>query len=195
MLTILLLAAGRSSRMRGADKLLQDVNGTPQIATMAKRAQATGCPVAVCLPPEPGERHAALSGLPVLRVPVDDADLGMAHSIRAGIAALPADCTAALILPADMPEITRDDLMTMIEAHNAAPTALLQATSADGIPGHPVIFPENCFGALKRISGDTGARPVLRRFQGETQMIPLPGTHALTDLDTPEDWAAWRARP
>ena len=195
MLTILLLAAGRSSRMRGADKLLQDIDGVPLIATMAKRALATGSPVKVCLPPDVGNRHSALEGLPITQVSVSDADLGMAHSIRAGIAALPADCTAALILPADMPEITSDDLMTMIEAHNFAPTALLQATSVEGVPGHPVIFPESCFAALKQISGDTGAKPVLRAFAGTKKQVALPGAHALTDLDTPEDWAAWRARP
>ena len=38
---ILILAAGASSRMRGADKLLQPIDGIPQIARIAKAAIAT----------------------------------------------------------------------------------------------------------------------------------------------------------
>ena len=178
--------------MRGADKLLQEVEGAPLIATMAKRALSTGCPVTICLPPETGPRHKALAGLPLTTIAVPDADLGMAHSLRAGIAALPDSCSAALILPADMPEITGDDLMTMITAHGTMPEGLCQATSVDGRPGHPVIFPTSCFDRLTRISGDTGAKPVLTAFEGEKRFVPLPDQHALTDLDTPEDWAAWR---
>jgi CTP:molybdopterin cytidylyltransferase MocA len=41
------------------------------------------------------------------------------------------------------------------------------------------------------LNGDRGARIVL---EGETvRVLPLPGRRAVTDLDTPEDWEAWRA--
>mgnify|MGYP006184317219 CR=1 FL=1 len=40
---------------------------------------------------------------------------------------------------------------------------------------------------------DEGARSVLVRHRARLRLVPLPGHHATTDLDTPEDWAAWRA--
>ncbi|MEP2533197.1 nucleotidyltransferase family protein [Shimia sp.] len=194
MLCILLLAAGRSSRMRGADKLLNTVQNAPLIVTMTKRALATGLPVSVCLPDLTGPRANALHSLAVSMVPVADADLGMAHSIRAGTSTLPDDCSAIMILPADMPEITARDLRQMHTAHKAAPTAIIRGASADGRPGHPVVFPKSTFNKLAGISGDTGAKPVISGFDGEIRLVPLPAQHALTDLDTPEDWQNWHAR-
>lgn len=194
MLGILLLAAGKSSRMRGQDKLMQTVQGTPLIAHMARRALATGCPVIVCLPGNPGARAAALNGMGLHLLPVADADLGMSHTIRAGIAALPPQCTGAMILPADMPDLTETDLSTMIDAHDTHPDAILRGASADTRAGHPVVFPRATFSAFDGLSGDTGARAVIAAFPGRLRIVALPGLHAITDLDTPEDWAAWRAR-
>ena len=193
MLTILLLAAGAAARMRGEDKLLQEVDGVPLVRLMATRAVATGCPVVVALPPAPGPRDAALAGLAITPCHVADAVLGMAHSIRAGVASLPRDCAAVMILPADMVELDKGDLDAMIGAWANHPEGtLLRGTSDTGQPGHPVIFPRSCFAALSALSGDTGARDLLRVHAGRVARVGLPGRHALTDLDTPEDWAAWR---
>mgnify|MGYP006910720262 CR=1 FL=1 len=48
-----------------------------------------------------------------------------------------------------------------------------------------------CFAALIQLSGDQGARALLKTVS--VHDIALPGQRALTDLDTPEAWAAWRA--
>lgn len=188
-LAILLLAAGRASRMRGADKLLERVDGVALIRRQALAALSTGCPVVVALPLPEGDRGAALSGLDLTRVTVPDAAEGMAASIRAGTAALSPDATGVMILPADMPELTGADLRTMADGFCGR---TLRATGADGTPGHPVIFPAASFGALAALRGDTGARALLA--EGGVDTLPLPARHALTDLDTPEDWAAWRAQ-
>ncbi|MGB3754105.1 MAG: hypothetical protein WA954_09435, partial [Parerythrobacter sp.] len=68
----------------------------------------------------------------------------------------------------------------------------VQATAADLTPGQPVIFPRRLFPALAELQGDVGGRAVLTREVVVT--VPLAGRRALVDLDTPEEWAAWRAR-
>lgn len=192
---ILILAAGASSRMRGGDKLLEGVAGQPLLRLMALRALAVAKGTVFCTLPGPAHpRSACLDGLAVTPVFVADACEGMGASIRAGIAALPADCPAVMILPADMPELTADDLTTMLLAHQTAPAAILRAVDCDGTTGHPVIFPADLFPALATCRGDTGARDVLRQHQGRVILVSLPDRHATTDLDTPEDWAAWRRR-
>jgi CTP:molybdopterin cytidylyltransferase MocA len=97
-----------------------------------------------------------------------------------------------MILPADMPELDSDDLRAMIEAFDQAPHAILRAASADGRPGHPVIFPADLRGKLQGLRGDEGARSVLAQYHARVILIALPDQHSLTDLDTPEAWAAWR---
>ena len=44
------------------------------------------------------------------------------------------------------------------------------------------------------LTGDQGARELLQRHRDKVRLVPLPEARAITDLDTPEDWAAWRQR-
>lgn len=192
---ILIPAAGSSSRMRGADKLMQMVRGQPLLRLVAATALATGAPVTVTLPPQAEARRAALAGLPLRLVEVPDAALGMSRSLVRGIAALgaysgPED--GAMILPADMPGFTTAALSDLIARFRAEPELILRGASTDGEPGHPTIFPRAFWPALLQVSGDEGGRAVLRAHPDRVRVIPLPGRMALLDLDTPEDWAAFR---
>ncbi|MFC7704871.1 NTP transferase domain-containing protein [Plastorhodobacter daqingensis] len=187
---ILIPAAGASRRMRGRDKLLEPVAGVPLLARQAAVARATGAEVLVTLPPgDPARRRALSADQPVLTVA--DAGTGLAASLRAGVAAL-AWAEAVMILLADLPEIGTDDLLALIAAWRATPGQILRA-SAGTVPGHPVIFPRALFGQFADLSGDRGARPILQAHADSVRLFPLPGRRAITDLDTPEDWAAWRA--
>ena len=189
-IAILLLAAGASSRMQGRDKLMEEVEGQPLLTLMCRRATLSGLPVFVTLPNPDHPRTAAVcNAIPVL---VPDAAEGMAASIRCGTAALPAETEAVMILPADMPDITVQDILHLAAHYRGPDSPILRATAEDGTPGHPVLFPQRCFAALKSLRGDQGARSILK---AETvQPVSLPGRHALTDLDTPEDWVDWRRR-
>jgi CTP:molybdopterin cytidylyltransferase MocA len=187
---ILIPAAGSSSRMRGGDKLLEPVDGAPLLRRQAMMA-ATLAPVLVTLPPGRPARAAVLNGTGVQARTLPDAAEGMAASLRAGARA--AQGRALMVLPADMPDIDATDLATLIAEAAARPDAILRGTAADGTPGHPVVFPPDLLADLAALHGDEGARSVLRRHGLRIHPVPLPGRHALTDLDTPEDWAAWRA--
>jgi molybdenum cofactor cytidylyltransferase len=191
---ILILAAGASSRMRGADKLTQPVWGRPLLRHVAEVALATGGPVTVTLPPDAAARMATLDGLDLRTVTVPDAARGMSRSIIRGVQALvpaagPRD--GLMILPADMPAFTTPALSGMIAAFHADPTRILRGGTADGQPGHPAIFPRDLWPALMALAGDEGGRSVLQQEKGRVRVIPLPGPMAVLDLDTPEDWAAW----
>ncbi|NBE08338.1 nucleotidyltransferase family protein [Paragemmobacter ruber] len=188
---ILVLAAGSSSRMRGGDKLLEPVAGRPLIAHVAAAALATGLPVHVTLPADRPARSAALQGLGIRSVTLPEPPAGMAESLKAGLAAIPQDA-GVMVLLADMPDITPNDLITLRDAWQAEPEAILRGAAADGTAGHPVCFPPDLRDDLMMLQGDEGARSVLVRHRARLRLIPLPDCHATTDLDTPEAWAAWR---
>jgi molybdenum cofactor cytidylyltransferase len=189
---MLILAAGSSARMRGADKLLEQVEGEPLLRLLARRAYDTGCAVFVTLAEASEGRRMALAGLPVVPVTVADADRGVSASLRAGIAAI--GDQAVLVMLGDMPEVTGVDLRAMLDRHAERPDLILRAVAVDGTPGHPVLLPGWVLAEVAALSGDQGARSVIERHAGQVEPVPLPGRHAVTDLDTPEDWAAWRAR-
>ncbi len=195
---ILIPAAGGSTRMRGRDKLLEPVRGRPLLAErvatalVGGRAVAAAAEVYVALPPRhlAPDRWAALDGSSARCITVADHANGLSASLRAGVAALPALCPGLMILPADMPDITADDIAALIDRFDGQ--HILRGASAEGRPGHPVLFPARDFAALRALAGDEGGRGVLAAASDRLRLVPLPADHALTDLDTPEDWARWR---
>ncbi len=181
--------------MRGTDKLLMEVEGRALLRRQAEVALAVADHVSVAVPGHEHPRVAALAGLPVQVVEVPDADLGMSSALRRGVGMLPPGMEAVVILPADMPEISSCDIAAVIRAFRNVPRPTLQqATAEDGTPGHPVLFPRDCFSALLNLTGDMGAKAVLAANVHRVRQVPLPDRHALTDLDTPEAWRAWEAR-
>lgn len=189
---ILILAAGSSSRMRGGDKLLELIDGTAQLTRITKAALATGHPVTVALPPDRPARGTCLAGLHLRQVVVPNPESGMAASLVAGLAAVPPHAPVLLLL-ADLPDITAEDLRTALAAWADQPDRILRGMGADGRPGHPVGFPPDLRADLLALTGDQGAREVVQRHKARLLGVALPDQHATTDLDTPEDWARWRA--
>lgn len=191
--TILLLAAGRSTRMRGADKMLEPVPGPfgdqPLLLAMARRCMRAG-PTRVVIGPDQEERLALLRDLDV-DIREAPSGAGMAASIVTGTEGLK---TPILVVLADMPDVTASDLHLMLSLAAQAPNAILRAASEDGRPGHPVLFPADLAPELRQLTGDVGARDVLTRHADRVHLVPLSGERALTDLDTPEQWAEWRRR-
>ncbi len=190
---ILIPAAGFGTRMRGADKLLQDVDGMPLLRRVALRALGAAPLVLVTLPDLDGPRAEALTGLDLQLIPVPDNTTGMAASLRRGAAQVPRD-HAVMIVPADMPDLTEQDFLSVINAFKAnLEPSLQQGRTRDGVPGHPVLFPPDCLPAFADLTGDQGARQIVMANSHRLQRVELPGQNALIDLDTPEAWAEWRA--
>lgn len=191
-IAILILAAGASTRMEGCDKLLELVEGQDLLSRVTARACATGFPVFVTLGTDTKERAQAIANAPVTIIPVAGASQGMSVSLKAGIRSLPSGLNGVLIMLADMPEITTEDLSVLL-THFAEVGAkrVVRGTDDTGHPGHPVILPSRLFKAVGQLSGDQGARELL--MHENVSLVQLPKGHATTDLDTPEDWISWRA--
>ncbi|WP_035259469.1 NTP transferase domain-containing protein [Actibacterium mucosum] len=193
---ILLLAAGRARRMRGQDKLTRQVDGEALLHRAARIAVAadTGAETRVVLPKGHTARRAALGDLPVAVTETEDWAEGMAGSLRAGLADIPADAAGVIVALADMPEVTTDHFRALTAAFDPDTGAeICRSVAADGTRGHPVLFSRRFFEALSALRGDTGAREVLRAASEMVVDVPTPGQGAVTDLDTPEAWAAWEA--
>ncbi|MBV1866938.1 MAG: nucleotidyltransferase family protein [Marinosulfonomonas sp.] len=189
---VLILAAGASKRMGGRDKLAQIVDGQSLLEHVVDVALGTGAAAFVTLPDPGTERAALLTGKPVKILSVPDADSGMAASLRVWPAAAPKKAPGVVVMLADMPDVTTHDLNTLMQAFSAAgATQIIRATNASQTPGHPVIFPRHMFEDFADLRGDQGARPLL--LGQDVIEVALPNLNATTDLDTPQDWAAWRA--
>ena len=195
----LLLAAGSARRMAGRDKLLEPVAGAPLLRTLALRLGASVVDEVICvLRPDDPDRQAALADTRARIVPNARAAEGMGTSIAAGIGALGPEVDAAVILPADMPEIMGADVDRLVAAFDpeegrAIIRAVSSAGEGGGTGGHPVLFGRRFFEALRGLDGDRGARAILDEHPEFVVDVTLAGRAAETDLDTPEAWERWRS--
>src|SRR6187200_399930 len=95
----IVLAAGRSTRMGAANKLLAEVGCKPMVRIVVETALAsTARPVLVVTGHQAAEVRAALAGLVITFVDNPDFALGLSSSLKAGIRAVPAICAGALVL-------------------------------------------------------------------------------------------------
>jgi CTP:molybdopterin cytidylyltransferase MocA len=176
--------------MRGRDKLMEPVDGLPLIRRQVRAALEAGLVPHVALPGPDHPRALAIADLAHVPLHLPGSAEGLGGTIRDGVAALPV-CTSFLILAADLPGITAADLRAMAGAEMAGALVLI-ATDAQGRYGHPIRFDATLRPAFAALTGDEGARAVVRSTRLQ-RTLPLPGDHATRDLDTPEDWADWRA--
>ncbi len=180
----IVLAAGGSRRMGRPKQLLPFGGGTLLRHACRTVLDTPFRPVVVVLGAEAERCREEIGHLPVQVVVNPHWDDGMAGSLRAGIEALEGDASveAALVVLADQPRVTADDLVRLA----ALATADVPAAAGYGeVVGVPAVFPRRLFGELKALEGDTGARKVLARHA--PALLPLPG--AGLDLDTPADYA------
>lgn len=196
MMPVLILAAGASSRMGDADKLMLDVDGMPMLRRQALIALGVSADVRVALPPPPHPRHDTLSGLAVQHIAVPDAAEGINASLRRVFASLAPDVPHAMLLLGDLPALTVGDLRAVMSATITHPDARIwQGATPDGKGGHPMVFAASLFAAFQDLTGDSGGRAIVMRAADDTHKVLFSDDRARRDVDTPEDWAAWqRAR-
>ncbi|MBZ5758164.1 MULTISPECIES: nucleotidyltransferase family protein [Rhizobium] len=183
---IVVLAAGKASRMGGPHKLLATFDGIPLVTVMVERACATGAPVFVVT----GHRHleitAALAGLDIENVYNPDFESGMASSLVAGFGAVSASgSVGVLVMLADMPGVETSDLMALIQAFQAAGGEAIVRAVSDGERGNPVILPISLRSAVMALRGDVGARGIIDGCGLPVVDVEI-GRAAHLDVDTPD---------
>ncbi|MEO9530483.1 molybdopterin-binding/glycosyltransferase family 2 protein [Roseibium sp.] len=182
----LVLAAGKSSRMGGPNKLLATLDGKPLIRHAAEAACGAGLTQTIVVTGHLAEDIAAqVADLDVTLVHNPDFADGMSGSIRAGVNALSEDIDAVIILLGDMPGIGADALGKLVSAYRGSRSCLIATATADGKRGNPVLWDRRFFSALKNLSGDVGARHVIAENPGFVTEVEI-GVAARLDLDTPE---------
>jgi molybdenum cofactor cytidylyltransferase len=180
--------AGGESRRFGSQKQLVRIAGRPLLHTAVTRAsEVTGSSLIVVLGCGAAELGALLKHSPGSIVINQEWREGLSSSIRAGIARLPASCSGAMLLLADQPLVSADDLRRLAGTWRKQPQYIAAALYS-GTTGVPVIFPRSLFQELLELRGDTGARALLRRHADRVVRVPMPS--AAVDIDTPEDLLA-----
>jgi molybdenum cofactor cytidylyltransferase len=189
----IILAAGRSTRMGDANKLLADVGGKPMVRHAVEAALASQArPVLVVTGHQANEVQAALDGLDVTFVANPDFAMGLSSSLKAGIRALPEEPAGTLVLLGDMPRIEAAHLDAMIAAFSSEAGLAIVVPVHQGRRGNPVLWPADLFAEMLALDGDVGARGLMAKHAVRVHEIDLGTDAVFMDVDTPDALARLR---
>lgn len=118
---------------------------------------------------------------------------GQSTSLRAGLAALPPAASAVLFMLGDQPLVTPAILDAIVAAYRRHRAPIVMP-SYDGRRGNPVLFDRALWPAIAAITGDQGARGILRDHQDDVLEVPISGAGYTDDIDTIADYERLRAR-
>jgi molybdenum cofactor cytidylyltransferase len=183
-LTVVLLAAGPSSRL-GTPKQLLLFRGLPLIRHLALEACASQATrIVIVLGSQSDTIRPLLHDLRVEVVINEQWNEGMASSLRAGVEAATRDASAVLLLVCDQPFVTTGLIDKYIHLHRTDPNTLI-AAAYSGTIGVPALFPKRWMAELLQLHGDRGAKTILETYRNELATIPFED--GAIDIDTVDD--------
>lgn len=197
---VLVLAAGRSTRMGGPNKMLADANGAPLVVHAVKAALESQAVEIVVVLGHMAEQvragiESAIPGRSRLRF-VTNPDFvdGLSTSVRTGIGALSSSVDAAVVQLGDMPGVGAGLLNRLIAAFSPVEGRAICVPTVGGKRGNPVLWARRFFPKMTTLSGDSGAKHLIGEHADLVCEVEMAGEAAITDIDTPEALQAWRER-
>ncbi len=182
----LLLAAGGSSRL-GQPKQLVRFDGKTLIRRAGEMLAESVCnPVAIVLGAEIDESRRELEGLEISVCTNAEWNVGISSSIGSGLSHLldlEPDLDAVLIALCDQPYVTTNDI-DLLTAEFQRGEASIVASAYDGVVGVPAVFGKELFDSLFELTGDQGARYLVRRSDN---VATVEVGQATFDVDTISD--------
>ncbi|HTB47665.1 MAG TPA: molybdopterin-binding/glycosyltransferase family 2 protein [Acetobacteraceae bacterium] len=193
------LGAGRSRRMAPHNKLLiADKAGKPMIARVVDNVLSSNArPILVVTGHMADQIEHALGGRPVRYVNAADYAEGLSASLKAGIAAVPPECSAALVCLGDMPLVTGRMIDRLLAAYDPDEGRLIVLPVFHGKQGNPMLWDRRFFPEILGISGDSGARFLIGKHMESVAEVEMADDAVLRDFDTTESLATLppRLRP
>ncbi len=184
-----LVLAGGAGRRFGGGKMLADWHGESLVLAAIRTALSAQVETVVLVT---GAQHEALAQMAadlqetrLVVVQSRDWARGMSASLINGIAALPEDAQAVVVMLGDMPLIPQGLVDRLLDAIGQGAVAAV-VTSAAG-PAHPVAFSRATFEALSRLEGDRGGRAVLAALGDAVVQILSDDPGVVFDVDRPGD--------
>ncbi|WP_315749369.1 MULTISPECIES: molybdopterin-binding/glycosyltransferase family 2 protein [unclassified Bradyrhizobium] len=187
------LAAGRSTRMGGPNKLLAELDGKKLVRIVTEQALASKAGEVIVVTGHQAELvEQALSDLNVRFVRNPDFAGGLASSVKSGIAAVPEGVDGAVVCLGDMPMVSSDLLDRLIGAFAPDRGNLIVVPVSEGRRGNPVLWSRRFFAELMTLDGDVGARHLIAKHTEAVAEVPVDGDSAFLDIDTPQALEAAR---
>jgi molybdenum cofactor cytidylyltransferase len=185
----LILAAGASRRIGPENKLLMNLNGKPLVAHVLDAVQkARAAEVCVVLGHDAGAVRAVLeprAGPSVRFVMNPVYEEGMASSLVCGLACLSGGHDGVAVCLGDMPFVTPETIDTLFAALRPGDYACVPVRRGEW--GNPVVLSATAATAAMKLTGDRGARALLRQQADRVREVAVSADSVLQDIDRRDD--------
>lgn len=109
--------------------------------------------------------------------------LGLSSSLKAGLDAVSARSNAIIFIHADMPLVEPYVFDSLIKEYRKT-HALITIPTYKGRRGNPVLFDMSLADEIRRVTGDVGARIVVKRHSEDVHEVEVGSLGVLFDVDT-----------
>ncbi len=188
----LLLAAGSSSRMKGANKLLLEVNGESFVRRTLKEITRVSLSEVVVVTGHEADRvRTEIESLPAKVIFNNNFATGMHSSIRAGLLALESPCDAFFVCLCDQPHFDHQILMMLKNVRERSGIDGIFAPTFAGQKGHPVLISSRFIPEiLAHDDGDHGCSYLFKRHPQDVIAVEVDSSGVVIDVDEPADYEA-----
>ena len=191
VIAAVILGAGRSRRMAPHNKLLvSDKAGKAMIARVIDNVLSSNArPILIVTGHQADQVEHALGGRPVRYVHAPDYADGLSASLKAGIAAVPPECAAAVVCLGDMPLVTGRMIDRLMSMYDQDEGRLIVLPTFRGKQGNPMLWDRRFFPEILQITGDSGARFLVGKYPEFVCEVEMADDAVLRDFDTTESLA------
>ena len=183
----LILAAGRSSRMKKFKPLLP-IRGKPFIEHVVELLRSSGITKIIVVA---GYRSEDL--IPFLQaascecVINPDFNGDMFSSIQLGVRKLKNRCDAFFLLPVDVPLVRPTTIRQLLDVYEKAPQSSVYYPQYKSRRGHPPLIHKRLIDPIIEYHGADGMRGLLYGHRDRAMAVNVADPFILMDADTPED--------
>ena len=188
MLSLIVLAAGKSTRMRGRNKLLVEIERKPMIRRVVEAGLKSKVDEVIVVVGWQGDKiRKALTDLPCRFIVNKNYEKGQSSSVKAGLKGVVEATQAILILPGDVALIDFESINSVI-AEYALRKQLIIIAAYKGKPGHPILLDRQLLAEIEQIDEKTfGLKAVVMNHEAAVRLIETGSPGVLRDIVTPED--------
>ena len=195
-----LLAAGEGARLGGRAKGAIEIAGEPLLLRGLRILSEVGVDEVVVVTghyqsdvaPLLTQAHVLFDNDCLVEVTQPTADHSQSDSLRLGVKGLSQEVDAVMVLPIDMPALTRQDLIALIGAYKHSDDGIEFVGPMVGTrPGNPVLFSRRIASLIVQGAGDFGSGAWRHQRPDWLLEWQTDNLHYVADIDTPEDLDSW----
>jgi molybdenum cofactor cytidylyltransferase len=197
MISAILLAAGESLRMKGANKLSKEIDDVPVIKYAVKNILGSSIDELIIVL---GHEKSIIENIieknkKIKFIYNENYKSGMASSIKKGLNNISKNSEAFFICLGDMPNVNQNIYNKLIKSRYNYNKKLSSEKKKEIIVptferknGNPILFSKFMTKEVLNIDGDVGAKEILELNKNKILYVPIKNSGITLDFDTEEDF-------